>query len=150
MLCSADSLLSQWQDVQCLFLEAPGTMRAGALLSWGLQAPLSLQKVSPFGRSVGPGWGRVVTALPGDRPRLHSLTGSVPLRRSWTHKAAPGNREAVGAVVRLGLSVMDEAYLRGVWPWECCTFVEIQVCQTLLLQKNLTASFGSQWHLFIF
>lgn len=51
-----------------------------------------------------------MTALPGDRPRLHSLTGSVPLRRSWTHAAAPGNREAVGAVVRLGRSVMKPTF----------------------------------------
>lgn len=58
-------------------------------VSPGLQTPLSLQRVSPFGRSFGPNRGKVVTALPGDRPRMHSLTGSLPDRLSWTHTQQP-------------------------------------------------------------
>lgn len=149
MLCSADSLLSQWQDVQC---GVPWSSRDNA--GWGFtQLKSSSSTFTAESESLWEKrwarlrqsrdcstWRQAQTAqsywVSATQAELDTRSSPRQQRGSWSCGQA--------------WSLSDEAYLWGVWPWECCTFVEIQVCQTLLLRKNLTASFGSQWHLFIF
>lgn len=115
--CSADSPLRVNSKVfSALPCEAPGTTQAWAWVrSWDRPALLPLQKASPCGRSSGPGWGRVVTAPPGSRPRMSSLPGLVPELLSWKHSSR-GHQQSSWRHGQ-AWSLSEDAWLREVWPW---------------------------------